>query len=105
MSIGYTEDTGIIDKLKGFNRITARYNSEYKANETVKFGFNIGGSYENLMIQEIVIMYKALSEQCMIIILMSHFSQEMLRVISLLMLRKSNYNTNLAAGFLFKKLS
>jgi hypothetical protein len=37
MSIGYTEDTGIIDKLKGFNRITARYNSEYKANETVKF--------------------------------------------------------------------
>jgi hypothetical protein len=29
MSIGYTEDTGIIDKLKGFNRI-ARYNSEYK---------------------------------------------------------------------------
>jgi hypothetical protein len=27
------------------------------------------------------------------------FSQEMLRVISLLMLRKSNYNTNLAAGF------
>ena len=46
MSVGYTEDTGIIDKLKGFNRITARYNSEYKANENVKFGFNIGGSYE-----------------------------------------------------------
>ncbi|TDE54286.1 SusC/RagA family TonB-linked outer membrane protein [Flavobacterium sp. GT3P67] len=46
MSVGYTEDTGIIDKLKGFNRITARYNSEYKANESVKFGFNIGGSYE-----------------------------------------------------------
>jgi TonB-linked SusC/RagA family outer membrane protein len=46
MSVGYTEDTGIIDNLKGFNRITARYNSEYKANETVKFGFNIGGSYE-----------------------------------------------------------
>lgn len=46
MSVGYTEDTGIIDKLKGFNRITARYNSEYKANESVKFGFNVGGSYE-----------------------------------------------------------
>jgi TonB-linked SusC/RagA family outer membrane protein len=46
MSVGYTEDTGIIDKLNGFNRITARYNSEYKANETVKFGFNVGGSYE-----------------------------------------------------------
>lgn len=46
MSVGYTEDSGIIDKLKGFNRITARYNSEYKANDRVKFGFNIGGSYE-----------------------------------------------------------
>ena len=46
MSVGYTEDSGIIDKLKGFNRITARYNSEYKANEHVKFGFNVGGSYE-----------------------------------------------------------
>jgi TonB-linked SusC/RagA family outer membrane protein len=46
MSVGYTEDTGIIDNLKGFNRITARYNSEYKASESVKFGFNIGGSYE-----------------------------------------------------------
>lgn len=46
MSVGYTEDSGIIDKLKGFNRITGRYNSEYKANDRVKFGFNIGGSYE-----------------------------------------------------------
>jgi TonB-linked SusC/RagA family outer membrane protein len=46
MSVGYTEDTGIIDKLNGFNRITARYNSEYKASERVKFGFNVGGSYE-----------------------------------------------------------
>jgi hypothetical protein len=46
MSVGYTEDTGIIDNLKGFNRITARYNSEYKASASVKFGFNVGGSYE-----------------------------------------------------------
>ncbi|WP_426064058.1 SusC/RagA family TonB-linked outer membrane protein [Flavobacterium sp. DSP2-3-1] len=46
MSVGYTEDSGIIDKLKGFNRITARYNSEYTANPNVKIGFNIGGSYE-----------------------------------------------------------
>jgi hypothetical protein len=38
MSVGYTEDTGIIDNLKGFNRITARYNSEYKASASVKFG-------------------------------------------------------------------
>jgi TonB-linked SusC/RagA family outer membrane protein len=45
-SLGYTEDTGIIKNLKGFNRITARYNSEYQANETFKFGFNVGGSYE-----------------------------------------------------------
>jgi len=46
MSLGYTLDTGIIDNLKGFDRITARYNSEYKANESVKIGFNVGGSYE-----------------------------------------------------------
>ena len=46
MSVGYTKDTGIIQDLNGFKRITARYNSEYKANQTVTFGFNIGGSYE-----------------------------------------------------------
>lgn len=46
MSLGYSEDTGIIDKLKGFTRITGRYNSEYTANKNVKIGFNIGGSYE-----------------------------------------------------------
>ena len=46
MSLGYTENTGIIDNLKGFNRITGRYNSEYKASDKVKFGFNVGGSYE-----------------------------------------------------------
>jgi len=46
MSVGYTEDTGIIQDLNGFKRITARYNSEYKANQTVTFGFNVGGSYE-----------------------------------------------------------
>jgi TonB-linked SusC/RagA family outer membrane protein len=46
MSLGYTLDTGIIDNLKGFDRITARYNSEYKANESIKIGFNVGGSYE-----------------------------------------------------------
>ncbi len=46
MSLGYSEDTGIIDKLKGFTRITGRYNSEYTASKNVKFGFNIGGSYE-----------------------------------------------------------
>ena len=46
MSIGYTVDTGIIENQNGFDRITARYNSEYKANESVKIGFNVGGSYE-----------------------------------------------------------
>ena len=46
LSVGYTKDTGIIQDLNGFNRITARYNSEYKANQTVTFGFNVGGSYE-----------------------------------------------------------
>jgi hypothetical protein len=89
MSIGYTEDTGIIDKLKGFNRITARYNSEYKANETVKFDLILEDLTKNLMIQEIVIMYKALSEQCMIIILMSHFFARDAAGNITLMLRKS----------------
>ena len=46
MSIGFTEDTGIVRDLDGFKRITGRYNSEYKANQTLTFGFNIGGSYE-----------------------------------------------------------
>ena len=46
LSVGYTEDTGIIQDLNGFKRTTARYNSDYKANDTVTFGFNIGGSYE-----------------------------------------------------------
>jgi hypothetical protein len=46
MSVGYT-DTGIIDNLKGFNRITARYNSEYKASASVKFGFNVVGLMRN----------------------------------------------------------
>ncbi len=45
-SLGYTEDTGIIKNLNGFNRITSRYNSEYKASERIKVGFNVGGSYE-----------------------------------------------------------
>lgn len=46
MSVGYTEDSGIIQDLNGFKRITARYNSEYKASQAVTFGFNVGGSYE-----------------------------------------------------------
>ena len=45
-SLGYTEDTGIIKNLNGFNRITSRYNGEYKANQSIKIGFNVGGSYE-----------------------------------------------------------
>lgn len=46
MSVSYTADSGIINDLNGFNRITARYNSDYKANDAVTIGFNIGGSYE-----------------------------------------------------------
>jgi hypothetical protein len=52
MSVGYTEDTGIIDNLKGFNRITARYNSEYKASASVSSDLMLVGLMRNLMILE-----------------------------------------------------
>jgi hypothetical protein len=45
-SLACTEDTRIIDNRKVFNRITASYNTDYKAIESVKFGFNVFGSYE-----------------------------------------------------------
>jgi hypothetical protein len=54
MSVGYTEDTGIIDNLKGFNRITARYNSEYKASASVSSDLMLVGLMRNLMILETV---------------------------------------------------
>jgi TonB-linked SusC/RagA family outer membrane protein len=47
-SMGVDENTGIIKNLDGYNRINGRYNSEYQATDFVKFGFNVGGSYQKL---------------------------------------------------------
>ena len=46
LSIGYSENKGIIRNLNGYYRITGRYNSDYQAADWIKFGFNVGGSYE-----------------------------------------------------------
>ncbi len=46
LSLGYTDNEGIIKNLNGFSRITARYNSDSKVNKTIKFGWNVAGSYE-----------------------------------------------------------
>jgi TonB-linked SusC/RagA family outer membrane protein len=46
LSLGYTENEGIVKNIDGFNRISARYNSEIVANNAIKFGWNISGSYE-----------------------------------------------------------
>jgi TonB-linked SusC/RagA family outer membrane protein len=46
LSLGYAENKGIIKNLKGYYRIAGRYNSDYQAADWIKFGFNIGGSYE-----------------------------------------------------------
>ncbi|MGX7666971.1 SusC/RagA family TonB-linked outer membrane protein [Flavobacterium pedocola] len=45
-SIGYNKDTGIIDNIDGYNRITSAYNGESKLNNYLKFGLNVRGSYE-----------------------------------------------------------
>ena len=45
-SIGYNKNTGILKGMKGFDRISARYTTEYKASDYIKFGMSIGGSYE-----------------------------------------------------------
>ncbi len=46
LSIGYNSDEGIIRNMNGYDRISGRFNSEYDANDYLKFGFNVGGSYE-----------------------------------------------------------
>jgi TonB-linked SusC/RagA family outer membrane protein len=45
-SLGYNKNTGIINGLNGFDRISARYSSDYKASNSIKLGMAIGGSYE-----------------------------------------------------------
>ncbi|MCK0161587.1 SusC/RagA family TonB-linked outer membrane protein [Allomuricauda sp. F6463D] len=41
MSLGYDKNTGIIDRIDGFERITARLNSTYQAKEWLSVGTNI----------------------------------------------------------------
>ncbi|WP_293894583.1 SusC/RagA family TonB-linked outer membrane protein [Flavobacterium sp.] len=45
-SLGYNKDTGIIKGIKGYNKITAAFNSDYQATDYFKFGFSVRGSYE-----------------------------------------------------------
>ncbi|WP_318641060.1 SusC/RagA family TonB-linked outer membrane protein [Flavobacterium ardleyense] len=46
LSVGYNKNTGIIDGMKGYDRITGRYSSDFQANEWLKTGVSIGASYE-----------------------------------------------------------
>ncbi len=45
-SLGYNKNTGIIDGIKGYNRITGAYSSDYQATDYIKIGFSARGSYE-----------------------------------------------------------
>lgn len=46
LSVGYSENEGIIQNLKGYYRISGRYNADYQAADWIKFGMNMGGAYE-----------------------------------------------------------
>ena len=46
LSVGYNKNTGIIDGMKGYDRITGRYTSDFQANDYIKTGMSIGASYE-----------------------------------------------------------
>lgn len=46
LSVGLNKDSGIIERIEGYNRITASYNSEYTANDKLKIGFSARGAYE-----------------------------------------------------------
>jgi TonB-linked SusC/RagA family outer membrane protein len=41
LSLGYDKNTGIIDNIKGFERVTARLNTTYQAKEWLNIGANI----------------------------------------------------------------
>jgi TonB-linked SusC/RagA family outer membrane protein len=45
-SLGYASDTGIIDNLNGYYRITGRFNNDFQATDYLKIGFNVSGAYE-----------------------------------------------------------
>lgn len=46
LSIGYNKNTGVIDGMKGYDRITGRYSSDFQATDWLKTGMSIGASYE-----------------------------------------------------------
>ena len=46
LSVGYNKNTGIIDGLKGYDRITGRYSSDFQANDWLKLGMSVGAAYE-----------------------------------------------------------
>lgn len=41
LGLGYDKNTGIIDRIKGFERLTARLNTNYKAKEWLNIGTNL----------------------------------------------------------------
>ncbi len=46
LSVGYNKNTGIIDGMKGYDRITGRYSSDFQANDWLKTGISVGAAYE-----------------------------------------------------------
>lgn len=46
LSVGYNKNTGIIDGMKGYDRITGRFASDFQATDNIKLGMSIGASYE-----------------------------------------------------------
>lgn len=50
LSIGYNKNTGIIQGLNGYDRITARYNSDFEATKWLKGSMSIGGAYEKIQL-------------------------------------------------------
>jgi TonB-linked SusC/RagA family outer membrane protein len=46
LSVGYNKNTGIVKNIDGYDRITARYNTDFEATTWLKGSMNIGGAYE-----------------------------------------------------------
>lgn len=45
-SLGYNKDTGIIDGIDGYHRITGTFNTDYELTNYAKLGFNVRGLYQ-----------------------------------------------------------
>jgi TonB-linked SusC/RagA family outer membrane protein len=50
LSVGYNKNTGIVQNIDGYDRITARYNSDFQATKWLKTTMNVGGAYEKLQV-------------------------------------------------------